>query len=137
MNAVFATLALIILLLPLAGFAAPREDLLSPYTASARATSPSFSGFSASRGEKLYFTEFRGGKPETPSCASCHGEDPRSAGRTPTGKVIDAVAISVTPTRYADPAKLEKWFKRNCNDVLGRECTALEKGDWLSYMLNQ
>ena len=32
-------------------------------------------------------------------------------------------------------AKVEKWFKRNCNDVLGRVCTPLEKGDVLSYLL--
>ena len=31
--------------------------------------------------------------------------------------------------------KVAKWFKRNCNDVLDRECTAQEKGDVLSYLL--
>ena len=40
-------------------------------------------------------------------------------------------------TLYADPAKVEKWFKRNCNEVLGRACTPLEKGDWLSFMRSQ
>ena len=24
--------------------------------------------------------------------------------------------------RFADAAKTEKWFRRNCNDVVGREC---------------
>ena len=47
------------------------------------------------------------------------------------------MAASVTPKRYTDPAKVEKWFKRNCREVLGRECTVQEKGDWLSYMLSQ
>jgi hypothetical protein len=125
------------LLLPLCGFAAARDDLLASYAAAAKAASPSFSGFSTARGEKLYGTKFTGGKPETPSCTSCHSDHPRGAGRTPAGKTIEAVAVSVTPMRYTDSAKVEKWFKRNCTEVLGRECTPLEKGDWLSYMISQ
>ena len=74
---------------------------------------------------------------DTPACTSCHANDPRSAGRTPAGKAIEPVALSATPSRYADPAKVEKWFKRNCKEVLGRECTPQEKGDWLSFMLSQ
>lgn len=125
------------LLAPLAALAAPSEALLNQYATAAKAAVPSFSGFSAARGEKLHFTKFGAGKPETPACTTCHGDNPQQAGRTPNGKVIDAVAVSVTPTRYTDPAKVEKWFKRNCNDVLGRACTPLEKGDWLTYMIGQ
>lgn len=123
------------LLLPVAGFAAPRDALLASLAAAAKDADPAFSGFSAARGEKLHFTRFAGGKAQTPSCTSCHGDDPRSAGRTPAGKPIDALAVSVTPSRYSDPAKVDKWFKRNCQEVLGRKCTALEMGDWLSFMI--
>ena len=137
MKPITTAVLLSVLLLPLCGFAAARDDLLASYATAAKAASPSFSGFSATRGEKLHSTKFAGGKPETPACTSCHGDSPRSAGRTPAGKSIDALAISVTPTRYTDPAKAEKWFKRNCTEVLGRECTSLEKGDWLSYMISQ
>ena len=49
-----------------------------------------------------------------------------------TGEPIDPMSA---PGRFTDPAKVEKWFKRNCSDVLGRECTALEKGDSLAYLL--
>ena len=45
--------------------------------------------------------------------------------------------VSVVATRYGDPAKVEKWFKRNCTEVLGRECSAREKGDWLAWMTSQ
>jgi len=131
------TLLLAALLLPLGSSAASRDELLAQYALSAKAASPAFSGFSVARGEKLHATKFASGKAETPACTSCHADSPRSAGRTPTGKAIEAVAVSVTPTRYTDPAKVEKWFKRNCHDVLGRECTPLEKGDWLSYMIGQ
>ena len=131
------TLLLAALLLPLDSYAASRDELLGQYALSVRAASPAFSGFSAVRGEKLHVTKFAGGKAETPACTSCHAVSPRSAGRTPAGKSIEALAVSLTPTRYTDPAKVEKWFKRNCHDVLGRECTPLEKGDWLSYMIGQ
>jgi hypothetical protein len=132
-----ATNLLTALFLPLTSFAAPRDELLSQYATAAKTALSSFSGFSSSRGEKLHFTKFSGGKLETPACTSCHADSPCNAGRTPAGKAIEAVAVSVSPTRYTDPAKVEKWFKRNCNDVMGRECTPLEKGDWLTYMIVQ
>lgn len=113
-------------------FAGPREDLLAKYGVAAKSA-----GFLAARGETLHTQNFSGGKPDTPSCTSCHGKDTRSAGRTRTGKAIEPLALSVTPTRYTDPAKVEKWFKRNCTEVLGRECTPQEKGDWLSFVLGQ
>ncbi|MBI4995514.1 MAG: DUF1924 domain-containing protein [Rhodocyclales bacterium] len=91
----------------------------------------------AARGKQLHTQKFSGGKPDTPSCTSCHGADPRAPGRSLTGKAIDPMATSVTPARYTNPAKVEKWFKRNCNEVLGRECTPQEKSDWLAYMTSQ
>ncbi len=114
--------------------AGPLEAQLANYATAAKAASPAFAGFSAARGEKLHVTNFALGKPDTPACTSCHGNDPRAAGKTLTGKLIEPMALSVSPGRYADPAKVEKWFKRNCNEVLGRECTPLEKGDWLTFV---
>lgn len=91
----------------------------------------------AARGKTLHAQNFPGGKPDTPSCTTCHGTDPRAPGRSQTGKYIEPMAASVSPLRYANPEKVEKWFKRNCNEVLGRECTPQEKGDWLAYMTSQ
>jgi hypothetical protein len=112
--------------------AGPREDLLAQYAAAAKS-----SGFSVERGQTLHTRNFNGGKLITPACTSCHGSDARAAGRTPIGKSIEAVAVSVTPSRYTDPTKVEKWFKRNCTEVLGRECTPQEKGDWLTFVMSQ
>jgi alpha-L-fucosidase len=117
--------------------AGPREDLLAQYASAAKAADLTFAGFSAARGKTLHTQTFTGGKPDTPSCTSCHGTDPRAAGRNATGRAIDPVALSAAPTRYTDPAKVEKWFKRNCTEVMGRECSAKEKGDWLSFMFGQ
>lgn len=70
------------------------------------------------------------------SCASCHGMPPTSPGRhASTGKGIEPLAPSVNPARFTDTAKADKWFRRNCNDVLSRECTAAEKADVLAYLL--
>ncbi len=118
-------------------FAGAREDQLARYATAAKAAVPGFTGFSAARGKALHNQNFTTGKADTPACNACHGKEPSGLGRTPAGKVIDAMAVSVTPARYTDPAKVEKWFKRNCNEVIGRECSAQEKGDWLAYMVNQ
>lgn len=119
------------------GIAGPREDQLAQYAKAAKAADPAFAGFTAERGKTLHTQAFTGGKPDTPSCTSCHGKDTRAAGRNPSGKTIEPMAVSATPARYTDPAKVEKWFKRNCNDVMGRECSVKEKGDWLTFMLGQ
>lgn len=111
----------------------PRE-LLDDYARQARTVDPAFSGFSAQRGQTLHTTRFTGGKPDTPSCTHCHDVDPAKPGQTPTGKVIEPLSPRLTPARFTDPAKVEKWFRRNCNEVLGRACTPLEKGDWLSFV---
>lgn len=91
----------------------------------------------AARGKTLHMQKFSGGKSDTPSCTTCHGADPQAPGRNQTGKFIEPMAVSVSPLRYTNPAKVEKWFKRNCTEVLGRECTPQEKSDWLAYMTSQ
>lgn len=69
------------------------------------------------------------------SCASCHGVSPVLAGKhAGTGKIIAPLAPMVNPERFSDSAKVEKWFRRNCKDVLNRECTPLEKADVLAYL---
>ena len=86
----------------------------------------------ASRGQQFVTTKH--GKDW--SCASCHTANPTAAGKhASTGKPIGAMAPSANPERFTDQAKTEKWFRRNCNDVMGRECTALEKADVLAWLL--
>jgi hypothetical protein len=52
-----------------------------------------------------------------------------------TGKVISPLAPAFNPQGFTDPAKTEKWFRRNCNDVMGRVCTTTEKADVLAWLL--
>ncbi|MCW5664816.1 MAG: DUF1924 domain-containing protein [Piscinibacter sp.] len=70
------------------------------------------------------------------SCSSCHGAVPTQAGKhASTGKTIEPLAPAFNPARFSDPAKTEKWFRRNCNDVLGRACSAGEKADVLAWLM--
>lgn len=94
---------------------------------SAQAVTPA----SAVRGEALFTT--RHGREW--SCSSCHGGVPTRAGsHAATGKSIAALAPAFNAERFTDAAKVEKWFRRNCNDVVGRECSAAEKADVLSWL---
>lgn len=71
------------------------------------------------------------------SCASCHNALPTGDGKhASTGKAITALAPAFNPERFTDPAKSEKWFRRNCNDVLARECSAAEKADVLAWLIS-
>ena len=114
-----------------------RDDIVAAFTAQAKADNPAFAGFSATNGAAFFKATQAGGKPETPSCTSCHGDTPFAQGLTRAGKVIDPMAVSKNASRYTDTKKVDKWFFRNCRSVLGRECTAQEKGDYLAFMISQ
>jgi hypothetical protein len=114
-------------------FAETPQEILDGFTAQAKTELPDFKGFDAERG-KLFFNNTHG---NDWSCASCHTSNPVNAGRhAKTDKVIEPLAPSANAERFTDPKKVDKWFKRNCGDVLDRECTALEKGDFLTYLLS-
>jgi len=90
---------------------------------------------SASRGEQFYKARQSGG--EADSCAACHTPDPRKGGQhVKTHKAIDPLAPVANRERFTDPAKVEKWFKRNCKEVLGRACTPQEKADFAAYVIS-
>ena len=103
------------------------------FEAEARAAGSGFSGFSAQRGE-AFFKITHGGDW---SCASCHTANPLAPGKhAKTGKAIAPLAPGGNPERFTDNATVDKWFRRNCNDVLERACTAQEKGDVLQFLMS-
>lgn len=106
-------------------------DYLKSLELAARATAPGFAGFSAQRGA-AWFGERHG---TDWSCTTCHTANPLVPGRhEKTGRTIAPLAPAANPKRLTDATKMEKWFKRNCNDVLGRLCTPAEKGDVVAYL---
>lgn len=127
-----------LLLLAMLGAAAPAlaatpQDILQSYAPQAKQEAPSFKDFSASRGERFFHAKSAKGN----SCATCHTDSPKAEGKHErTGKAIAPLAPVANRERLTDPAKVEKWFKRNCQDVLERACTAQEKGDFLAYLLS-
>lgn len=85
----------------------------------------------AARGQQ-FFNARHGGEW---SCASCHNMPPTNTGKhAGTGKTIKPLAPAFNPESFTEMAKVDKWFKRNCNDVLKRECTAQEKADVIAYL---
>ena len=112
--------------------AAQPGELLASYETAARRERPAFAGVSASRGEQ-FFNARHGSEW---SCASCHGATGAAQGKhAKTGKIIAPLSPAANPERFADAARAEKWFGRNCNDVLGRACTSAEKGDVLAFLM--
>jgi hypothetical protein len=136
MAGAIALLSAPILLSAPVGAADPARDaILADYAAQARAADKGFAGFSAQRGETLFRTVWNGGDSRTPACTSCHTADPRRTGQNAkTGRPIDPIAVSANPVRFKDKSEVEKHFARDCKSVLGRECTDLEKGDYVTFM---
>lgn len=101
-------------------------DLLAEYTRQAGSAAVPARGkalFSANHGQSL-------------TCAACHGESPVLPGKhATTGKVIGPLAPHANAERFTDAARAEKWFRRNCREVLDRECTASEKANVLGWLI--
>jgi cytochrome c553 len=121
-------------LLANSALAVTHTEQQAQWNVTARAAEPGFAP-SAARGKALYERSFNRSA-EMPNCVACHTANPTQQGKhAVTGKSIAPMAPSANPERFADAAKTEKWFKRNCNDVVGRECTAAEKSDFVEFLV--
>lgn len=108
------------------------SDLLAVYT------SQGAGPFSSDTGQSLSISKGIAKDGKVRSCTSCHSEELTAKGKhIVTGKVIQPMAPSINPERITDTKKIEKWFRRNCKWTFGRECTAQEKGDFLSFLKTQ
>lgn len=127
---------LAIALLLAAGSAAAAEPaaLMQTYAAEARKADPAFAA-SAARGEAFFRAE-RATADGRAACTGCHTADPRREGKTRAHKTIAPLAPAANPERLTDAAKAEKWFRRNCQDVVGRECTPAEKADFAAWLIS-
>lgn len=133
------------------------QQLLDSYAEQARAADAAFAGFSAERGQSFYHAAHAQPDGDSYSCASCHHEDPRREQFAHHDKIpcrachfpaeafterhkirrqLLPLAPIVNPARFNDAQRAETWFKRNCEFVLGRECTRQEKGDLLTWLLS-
>jgi hypothetical protein len=125
--------AVMLVCTPLAAQATPATDTLFQ-----RYQTEGGKAFSADTGKALWSQKQTGNGGKQHACTDCHGVDITLDGRhAKTQKPIKPMAASTNSGRYLQEKKVEKWFKRNCKWTWGRECTAQEKGDILTYLLAQ
>lgn len=139
------------------GAATEPEDFLAAYAEQARQADSAFKGFSAKRGREFYFRKHKIDDSSELSCASCHLADPRketiahrgqfpcrachislhkpSDARSAIKREIPPFAPSANPDRFTREWNVEAWFNWNCNLLLKRECTPVEKGDLITWLL--
>lgn len=112
------------------------QKLADKYAIIAKHITPSSTGLSASDG-KAFFNREITVKGQQVACASCHTANPADTGKhIVTGKPIRPLAPSANPKRFSDIDKVEKEFTDHCNDVIGRDCSAQEKGNFITYLLS-
>ena len=125
--------ALGFMLFSLASHGETPQQIGQRYAAEAAATQPGFTS-SVRRGATLFQQRFAVND-KMPACTSCHTDNPLNAGQhAVTGKTIRPLATAANTERFTDPAKVEKWFGRNCKEVVGRACTSAEKADFMTYL---
>ncbi|MCX7628289.1 MAG: DUF1924 domain-containing protein [Methylophilaceae bacterium] len=105
------------------------------YAAIAKNINPDFKGFLPDMGRNFFKREFTL-KGKQVSCSSCHTDNPANPGKhIVTGKPIKPLSPVVEKSRFSDLEKVEKNFTEHCNNILGRDCTAQEKGNYIAYLL--
>ncbi|BCM26313.1 MAG: DUF1924 domain-containing protein [Methylophilaceae bacterium] len=111
------------------------HKLANKYLGIAKAINPEYKDFSAEDG-KAFFNREITVKGKQVACASCHTANPADPGKhIVTGKPIRPLSPVVNAKRFADLDKVEKNFTSHCNDIIGRDCTAQEKANFIAYLL--
>lgn len=112
------------------------KQFANQYAAHVKTIDPSYK-LTADAGRAFYtkkYTRRKDNKEE--SCSSCHTDSPANKGKhVDTGKVIQPLSPVVNASRFKDLQKVETKFKKHCNDIIGRDCTPQEKGDYITYLL--
>ncbi len=120
------------------GFSAVVDDYLNSLKQEVLQENPKFISFDAKRGEEIFTSKHIGKKGKEIACTTCHTINLNNSGEnTFTGKTIEPLSPKANPKRFTDVKEIEKWMKRNFNDVYNREGTALEKGDVTTYIINK
>jgi hypothetical protein len=114
---------------------ASAEKLAKKYHGIAMGIDHNAPDLSATEGEAFFKKEVTV-KDKQVACASCHTANPADSGKhIVTGKRIRPLSPNVNAKRFADIDKVEDNFTKHCNDILGHDCTAQEKGNFITYLL--
>ncbi|HAF00024.1 MAG TPA: hypothetical protein DCO68_00875 [Methylophilaceae bacterium] len=113
------------------------EKLALKFTNIAHQINPEFKAPSVADG-KLFFNRKFNVKGKEIACASCHTTNPADEGKhIITGKAIRPLSPSVNEHRFTDIEKVEDKFVEHCNDILGTDCTAAEKANFIAYLMTE
>jgi len=116
--------------------AASAQKLADKYAAIAKNIDPASKGLSVDDG-KAFFNRELTVRGKQIACASCHTTNPADTGKNiVTGKPIKPLAPAANPERFSNLDKVEKNFEKHCLDVIGRDCTAQEKGNFIAYLIS-
>jgi hypothetical protein len=108
------------------------------YAAFAKTANPEYGSPSAVDGKFFFNRKFKLANGKEVACASCHTQNPADAGKhIVTGKAIKPLSPMVNYKRFSDVDKVEEQFTLHCNDILGADCTAAEKANYIAYLLTE
>lgn len=120
------------------------QKIADKYAAAAKAADANYAGLSAEEGKTFFNREviqFKGdvnNPGKAIACASCHTANPADTGKhIVTGKSIKPLSPAVNAKRFKSMDAVEKNFTKHCNEVVGSDCTAQEKGDYIAYLLTE
>jgi hypothetical protein len=92
--------------------------------------------FSAEVGREFYLKR-RTFQANDYTCSGCHTEDPKKEGKhIETKKPVKPLAPAVNPERFVNVQKVGKNFTDHCMNLHGRDCTAYEKGNFITYLMS-
>ena len=119
-------------------FADTANDYLNSLKDEIKKENPNFKDFDIKEGEKIFTSKHIGKKGKEISCTTCHGDNLQNSGENIfTGKVIEPLSQKANKNRFTDIETIEKWLKRNFNDVYNREGSLVEKGNVMAYILSK
>lgn len=108
------------------------------YAAFAKTANPEYSGPSAVDGKFFFNRKIKLANGKEAACASCHTANPADEGKhIITGKPIKPLSPTVNYKRFSDVDKVEEQFTKHCNDIIGSDCTAAEKANYIAYLLTE
>lgn len=108
------------------------------YAAFAKTANPEYSSPSAVDGKFFFNRKIKLANGTEAACASCHTANPADEGKhMVTGKPIKPLSPMVNFKRFSDVEKVEEQFTLHCNDIIGSDCTAAEKANYIAYLLTE
>lgn len=111
------------------------KQLVKQYQALVKGVNPTYV-LNAEAGRAFYVKK-HAVKGKQMACTDCHGDSPKGVGKhAETGKKIAPLSPYVNPKRFSNLKKTEETFDKHCVDVLERNCTSQEKGDYIVYVLS-